>query len=155
MKKFILYHGTTRSAANLIKASGFIPSNSVHWLGKGVYFSDNISTAKKYGDVILQASVQVEEDNFLDCFSIEGKKRLVKEYEKLEIPKRPTHDRVSKALLHMTISEKKSNVFPFDAVRAPYYTFDQWGPSSKPFEEVEIHFVIKNLSCISTKVIEV
>ncbi|HCW8851562.1 TPA: hypothetical protein OYK20_002598, partial [Staphylococcus aureus] len=67
------YHGTTKSAANLIiKNSTFNKSSKVNeWLGHGVYFYELIEKAQwwsknKNEPVIIEAPISVQEDKLVN-----------------------------------------------------------------------------------------
>ncbi|BCC10309.1 TPA: hypothetical protein ACGXQL_004205 [Bacillus cereus] len=150
MTHYVGYHGTTLENAEKIRREGFVPSKKDHWLGQGVYFYDNFSSALNYGNVVIRADIYVKQDLLLDCFSFDGKKYLKQRTQQLSINNNNNQaDRYGKVLAQMVTAAKGEQPFGFDVVRAPYHSDEIWGPLCKPFENIELHICVKNLQCIS------
>jgi len=60
-----MYHGTTSTNAHSILMQGFKPSSG-GMLGQGVYVSDNIEKASRYGSVVLVTEVKVGKVKMID-----------------------------------------------------------------------------------------
>jgi hypothetical protein len=56
--KLTMYHGTTEKAAKQIIEQGFLPSQN-GLLGEGVYMTRDVTKAKNYGPVIIEALVTI------------------------------------------------------------------------------------------------
>lgn len=71
------YHGATREKANRIEREGGFPLShgNTEWLGSGIYFYFSIADAYswKSSDVIYHAVVKIEDDEYCDLDTVEGK----------------------------------------------------------------------------------
>lgn len=78
------YHGTSQySASKIIDEKRFdLSSADTDWLGPGIYFYPDVSDAYNWRDseAIIHCIVKVDDRNYLDLDSVEGKK-LYKEME--------------------------------------------------------------------------
>lgn len=143
------YHGTTHSCADKIRNEGFNLSGKDHWLGEGVYFFDNPSSAKKYGEAVIRADIYVDRNLFLDCFAPDGKDFLRGKAKEYNISTNEDTDTLLKTISRMVTGEKVNEKISFDVIRAPYSNNMAISHLSKPIEDIEIHFCVKNKVCIS------
>ena len=58
-KTITMYHGTTKERARQILKDGAFKQSDSGMLGRGVYLSDDIEKAKRYGDAIFTVEVKV------------------------------------------------------------------------------------------------
>ena len=94
LKKYVLYHGTPKSCLKNIINKGFIISTSdTHWMGKGVYFYDDVEkayafvskTRKKVTPVVLKVELEVKSEKILDLVNEEiDKQKFIKFIESQE-----------------------------------------------------------------------
>ena len=78
MKVFTGYHGTTElNGRRILKEKQFNLSNgNKEWLGKGIYFYEKYIDAFNWtqGSMVLHSIIEVEDDQYIDIDTEEGKK---------------------------------------------------------------------------------
>ena len=117
------YHGTSLVAAqSIVNDKKFeISCSDKEWLGNGIYFYFEINDAMEWRDseAIIHTIIQVNEDDYLDLDTDEGKKiiRRVKEHLKKEYALKLASDSVQKnqCAIMKTIWTTNSNISVMEA----------------------------------------
>ena len=56
------YHATTKESAESILTEGFkiSPVKNGNFLGRGIYFANDLETVKKYGDIVFRCTITLD-----------------------------------------------------------------------------------------------